>query len=178
MIQRLYPLLVGMLFGAIQTAYFFRLSFALASTYNTFLMITLSWLAGSIVGLRSRLPLRVGPWICLLPYLLVQVLVNALPFRADLWPIYAVLIVASGIFSGAFFAQMGAVIKPVRRLFFAENNGFVIGLAGSTLVYLLGGRSWLWIAPIALTVLCWLCTPAKQSTFAEQVSPATPSEGS
>jgi hypothetical protein len=155
----IYLLLVGIFFGALQTAYFFRLSFALASTYNTFLMVTLAWLAGSLIGLRVRLPLRLGSWLCLMPYLLAQVLVNGLPYRADLWPIYAMLVLFSGIFSGLFFAQMGEVVRPVRRLFFIENNGFIIGLVGSTFLYLVGGRVLLWIAPIGLAVLCWLYTP-------------------
>src|SRR5947209_7113111 len=97
-----YPLLVGMLFGSIQTAYFFRLNFALASTYQTFLMVTLAWLLGSGIGLRSKLTLRPAPWICLLPYLAAQLLVNALPFRGDLWPVYAILVLISGTASGIF----------------------------------------------------------------------------
>src|SRR5712691_7049297 len=111
-----YPLLVGMLFGTIQTGYFIRLSFGLASTYGTFLMITLSWLAGSGIGLRLErvraVSLRVGPWLSLSPFLLAQALLILLPFHADLWPLYAVLVMTSGVFSGLFFSRLGAEIMP------------------------------------------------------------------
>src|SRR5258708_21975874 len=112
-----YPLLVGLLFGTIQTGYFIRLSFGLASTYGTFLMITLSWLAGSVIGLRLEriraVPLRLGPWLSLVPFLFAQGLLIALPFHSELWPLYAVLVMISGVFSGLFFSRLGANIKPV-----------------------------------------------------------------
>lgn len=159
----LYPSIAGLLFGIVQTGYFFQLSFALSSTYGTFLLVTLAWLAGSLVGLRlSRarvLSLRVGPWLCVLPYGATLALLGVLPFHSEIWPIYSALILISGIFSGLFFARMGAVIHPVRRLFFAENNGFLLGIVGCTLAYLVWGRPILWIAPVMLAVLCWLWTP-------------------
>src|SRR5258708_26298654 len=96
-----YPVLVGLLFGTIQTGYFIRLSFGLASTYGTFLMITLSWLAGSVIGLRLEhvraVSLRGGPSLSLVPFLLAQVLLILLPFHSDLLPVYAVLVMTSAV---------------------------------------------------------------------------------
>ena len=160
----LYPTLAGVLFGVVQTGYFFYLNFALSSTYGTFLLVTLSWLVGSIVGLRLGSVLllspRIGPWLCILPHIVTQLLLGALPFRSDLWPIYAVLIAISGIYSGLFFARMGAVMKPVRKLFFTENNGFILGIVGCTLGYLALGRAILWVLPLMLAALCWVWTPS------------------
>jgi hypothetical protein len=159
----LYPFIAGLLFGVVQTGYFFQLTFALSSTYGTFLLVTLAWLAGSLVGLRLNrarvLSLRVGPWLCVLPYGAALLLLGALPFHAEVWPIYGLLIAISGIFAGVFFARMGAVIQPVRWLFFAENNGFILGIVACTLAFLAWGRLTLWIVPAALAALCWLRTP-------------------
>src|SRR5689334_22358290 len=137
MMRWVYPFLVGLLFGVIQTGYFFQLSFALASTYGTFLLVTLAWLTGSIVGLRasrlSVLTLHKGPWICFVPYIATHLLLNAFPFQSNLWSVYAALVLISGTFSGLFFARLGEVIRPVRRLFFTENNGFLLGIVVCTI---------------------------------------------
>jgi hypothetical protein len=174
--RRLYPFVVGLLFGVVQTGYFFQLNFALASTYGTFLLVTLAWLTGSIIGLRasrvSFLTLHRGPWICLLPYFVTMLLLNAFPFQSNLWPLYGLLILISGIFSGLFFARLGDIIRPVRRLFFVENNGFFLGIVACTMAYLLLGRVVLWILPLALAALCWIWTP---STIQQSHSTETPS---
>ncbi len=168
----IYLFLVGLLFGVIQTGYFFQLSFALASTYGTFLLVTLAWLSGSVVGLRaSRAPiltLHVGPWLCFVPYVITQLVLSAFPFQSDLWPVYGVLIVISGVFSGLFFARLGEVVRPVRWLFFTENNGFLLGIAVCTLAYLIVGRPALWILPGALAALCWVLTPTIRPTIAAE----------
>jgi hypothetical protein len=163
--RRLYPFVVGLLFGVIQTAYFFQLNFALASTFTTFLMVTLAWLLGSVLGLRisglAVLTLSSGPWICLIPYVVTQIALNALPFRTELWPVYGLLVLVSGIFSGLFFARLGALVQPVRWLFFWENNGYLLGIMACTLAFLLWGRLVLWLLPTTLCLLSWLLTPIK-----------------
>src|SRR6185436_6702564 len=47
-----YPSLVGILLGLLQTGLFFQLTFTLSSSFRTFLMITVCWLLGSAVGIR------------------------------------------------------------------------------------------------------------------------------
>jgi hypothetical protein len=106
----------------------------------------------------------------LVPYLSTQVLLNMLPFRSDLWPLYAALVFVSGIYSGLFFARLGAVIRPVRWLFFVENNGFLLGIAACSVLYLLLGRLSLWIIPVILAVLCWIYTPAPNEMHVQNTS--------
>jgi hypothetical protein len=156
-----YPFLIGLLFGFIQTGYFIRLSFSLASTYGTFLMVTLAWLAGSIVGLRlhHQVSLFRSIWLSLIPYLVALLLVDKFPFQSQWWPVYTGLILVSGSFSGLFFGQMGSAIRPVRHLFFAENNGFLLGLTILPVLYLLFGQLVLWLLPSLLTIICFLKTP-------------------
>src|SRR5437667_2994355 len=49
--MRRYPVLVGALFGSMQTGYFFQLSFAFSSSAITLFSVTLAWMAGVICGL-------------------------------------------------------------------------------------------------------------------------------
>jgi hypothetical protein len=168
-----YPFAVGILFGVVQTAYFIQLNFELASTYGTFLMVTLAWFTGSIVGLRlsqtRRFALSAGPLICILPYLVTLIMLGALPFQADVWPLYSVLVLVSGVFSGLFFGRLAEIVQPVRRLFFMENNGFLAGIAICTLAFLLLGRTVLWVLPMVLAVICWASTPRQR----DRLSPVT-----
>jgi hypothetical protein len=172
-ISWLYPFLIGLLFGFIQTGYFIRLSFALASTYGTFLMVTLAWLAGSIAGLRlnsvRRLTLSGGMWLCIVPYLVALLFVYTHPFQGQWWPIYTLLIFMSGSFSGLFFARTGEVISPVRHLFFVENNGFLLGLTLLPVLYLLFGQIMLWILPTLTTIVCLIWTPHLTTAPAESI---------
>lgn len=151
-----YPMLVGLLLGTLQTGLFFQLSFTLSSSYGTFLMITVCWLIGSAMGvsLEKKLPfpLRGLIAVALLAYFTCGALVLAAPFDTRLWPLYAALIVLTGLYPGVFFARMGQ-IYAARALFFRENNGFIIGLAGGTLAFLLLGRGVLWIVPTVIAAI-------------------------
>ncbi|MCL4267616.1 MAG: hypothetical protein KJ069_30870 [Anaerolineae bacterium] len=57
-----------------------------------------------------------------------------------------------GITPGIFFART-AVHYSARDLFFRENNGFIIGLVGGTLLFLLTGQAALWLAPLLVSVV-------------------------
>lgn len=161
-----YPMLVGLLLGTLQTGLFFQLSFTLSSSYGTFLMITVCWLIGSALGvsLEQKLPfpLRGLIAVALLAYFTCGALVLAAPFDTRLWPLYAALIVLTGLYPGVFFARMGQ-IYAARALFFQENNGFIVGLAGGTLAFLLLGRGVLWIVPTVIAaILMALPEPAAE----------------
>lgn len=156
LVRSSYPLLVGLLLGALQTGLFFQLSFTLSSSYGTFLMITVCWLLGSAlgVGLEKKLtfPLRALIAVALLAYFTCGALVLAAPFNTRLWPLYAALIVLTGLYPGVFFARMGQVYSA-RALFFRENNGFILGLVGGTLAFLLLGRGVLWMLPTIIAAI-------------------------
>jgi hypothetical protein len=156
----LYPLLVGVLLGLIQTGLFFQLTFTLSSGFATYLLVTLCWLVGSALGVlviaRGRIP--VGAWlaVALAAYGLCAVLLGLAPFETGLSPIYAALVGLAGVYPGVFFARMSAVYRA-RTLFLWENNGFILGLALGTLLFLLIGRAALWIAPLLVAAaVSWL----------------------
>ena len=159
LVRWIYPSLVGLLLGSLQTGLYFQLSFTLSSSFTTFLMVTLCWLIGSALGVRIlqgiHVALNVFLLLALLAYFACAVLLNTAPFNTQLWPLYAILIVVTGIYPGVFFARMGAIYNA-GSLFFRENNGFIVGLISSTLLFLLLGRVALWLMPILIAVLVCL----------------------
>jgi hypothetical protein len=154
--RRMYPALVGLLLGLLQTGLYFQLSFALSSSIRTFLLVTVCWLVGSVIGIGLAKRVQVGLsafiLLALAGYFACVILLAAAPFQTQLWPVYAALIVLTGLYPGVFFVRMGALYKA-RDLFFRENNGFIAGLVMGTLLYLLVGRSALWVLPVVLAVV-------------------------
>jgi hypothetical protein len=152
----LIPLLVGMLLGTLQTGLFFQLTFTLSSGFNTYLMVTLSWILGSWLGVmwggsaKKGLPLWALLWLMLIVYAAVSSILLMFPFNSRLWVVYAFLIIFAGLYPGVFFARMSA-IYTARVLFFWENNGFIIGTVASTLLFMMYGRALLWWLPLILS---------------------------
>jgi hypothetical protein len=166
MSRRFYPSLVGLLLGLLQTGLFFQLSFTLSSSFGTFLMVTFCWLAGSAVGVfwlarHLRWDTRLFLALALLAYGCCALLLNLAPFDTRLWPVYAALVVVTGIYPGVFFARFSAVHRA-RTLFLWENNGFIAGLVLGTLLFMVTGRIALWIAPLAAAGVVAAISPLAQ----------------
>jgi hypothetical protein len=159
----IYPSVVGILLGLLQTGLFFQLAFTLSSSFRTFLMITVCWLVGSVIGIRLAkrvtLPLNGFILVAIGAYFACVALLGAAPFNTQLWPFYAALIVLTGLYPGVFFVRLDAYYST-RALFFRENNGFIIGLIGSTFLFLLLGRGALWVMPVLIAGVVMLCTNA------------------
>jgi hypothetical protein len=155
MMRRYYPAFVGLLLGLLQTGLYFQLSFMLSSSIRTFLLVTVCWLVGSVIGIGLAKRVQVGLsafiLLALAAYFACVGLLAAAPFQTQLWPVYAALIMLTGLYPGVFFVRMGALYKA-RDLFFRENNGFIVGLVAGTIMYLLVGRAALWILPTVLAV--------------------------
>ena len=139
-------------------------------------MVTLCWLIGSVIGVRVlhgvRFPLNSFLLLTLFAYFACAVLLNAAPFNTQLWPFYAILIVVTGVYPGVFFARLGEHYSA-RDLFFRENNGFILGLISSTLLFLLLGRIALWLMPILMAAIVF----ASSNTLNPQPSlPEFPSD--
>lgn len=162
-VPALYPSMVGLLLGLLQTGLFFQLSFTLSSSFRTFLMITVCWLLGSVIGLRLA---RQVTWslnwvlvVALVAYFSCVILLAVVPFQTQIWPIYAGLIVVIGLYPGLFFVRLSRYYTA-GTLFFRENNGFILGLISGTLLFLVLGRSALWTMPILASGIVILCTTA------------------
>jgi hypothetical protein len=141
--------------GVLQTGLYFQLAFTLSSGYGTYLMVTLCWLAGSVVGVlvAARLPVKTGFFLvmALAAYGITSAMLLILPFNTTLVPVYAVLVTAAGVYPGVFFAR-AASVYTAGVLFFRENNGFILGLALGTLLFMVLGRTALWLPPVFLAV--------------------------
>jgi hypothetical protein len=151
-----YPLVTGVFLGILQTGLFFQLTFTFSSGFGTYLLITLCWLFGSVIGVTFIASTRVPTLFLLLSslagYGLCSLIPVFFPFETSLWWLYAVMIVGVGVFPGVFFARTADQYKA-SQLFLWENNGFVTGMAGGILLFLLLGRPILWIVPFLLAAL-------------------------
>jgi hypothetical protein len=149
----IYPSVVGLLLGLLQTGLFFQLTFTLSSSFGTFLMVTLCWLLGSAVGVsyiaRLSYDLRIFLILALIAYFACAALLGLMPFNTNLWPLYAVFIVLSGVYPGVFFARSSRQYR-ISDLFFRENNGFILGLVLGTFAFMLLGRVSLWVLPLLI----------------------------
>ena len=155
----IYPSTVGLLLGLLQTGLFFQLTFTLTSSFGTFLMVTLCWLLGSALGVlyAARLSIHVSLFLALAltAYFACVILLGLMPFNTGLWPLYAVLIVLSGIYPGVFFARSSRYYR-VGDLFFRETNGFILGLVLGTFAFMLQGRVVLWALPVMVAGLIFI----------------------
>jgi hypothetical protein len=157
----IYPSMVGLLLGQLQTGLFFQLSFTLSSSYRTFLMVTVCWLLGSVIGTRIAAQVQ---WhlngftlLALLAYFACVLVLGAAPFNSTLWPVYAGFIVLAGLYPGVFFVRLGEYYSA-RELFLKENNGFIVGLISGTILFLVLGRAVLWVIPLLIAVIILFCT--------------------
>ncbi len=161
-----YPVLVGLMLGLLQTGLFFQLTSTLSSGFGTYLMITLCWLTGSAVGVLGgeKFPLRTVPLLILafVAYGCCGLLLAHFPFATGLWPVYGLLVAVIGTFPGLFFARMASAYRA-RTLFLLENNGFIAGLVAGTFLSLVAGRAALWVTPVFIgLVICLLREPGQE----------------
>jgi hypothetical protein len=156
---RVYPALVGLLLGLLQTGLFFQLAFTLSSSIATFLLVTLCWLLGSAIGVlymgKSRVPTTAFLVLALAAYAVCVLMLQAAPFNTRWWLVYGGLIVLSGFYPGVFFARM-ATVYTARSLFLRENNGFIVGLVLGSLLFMLLGRAALWVAPAVIAAMVYV----------------------
>ncbi|MEZ4670078.1 MAG: hypothetical protein R3E39_19410 [Anaerolineae bacterium] len=164
---RIYPLLVGVFLGTLQTGLFLQLMFTYSSGFSTYLMMTLCWLVGSALGVSyaARWGVRTGIFLlaAMAAYLTCVGLLHLRPFDTRLWPVYAILIVTAGVYPGVFFARLSQTNR-VASIFLWENNGFIVGLVAGTVLYMLIGRLALWIIPLLAALLLFRVTEVQPVT--------------
>lgn len=152
-LRAIYPALVGLLLGTLQTGLYFQLTFTLSSGFGTYLLVTICWLFGSLIGVlwigQRRIATGAILLLSLIAYAVCSLLLLAQPFNTTLFPLYGGLIALVGIYPGVFFARSAAIYRA-DVLFFRENNGFIAGLAAGTLLFMLFGRPVLWLPPLIL----------------------------
>ena len=139
----------GLHLALLQFGYLFTLIVNVSSTYVTYAMIVLSWMAGTLVGLRwERLDPRAALAIGVVSYLSIYGLVTVSPLAIYTLPLAAFGVMTSGLWAGRFFVVMHPYFERVDRLFFHENNGFMLGTVGAFVGFTLLGRPFLLTGPL------------------------------
>lgn len=102
--MRRYPVLIGALFGSMQTGYFFQLSFAFSSSAITLFSVTLAWIAGVVCGLWMTKRVALHRWqiggLSVASYLACSALLAIFPLHGGLLPVYLLAVVVSGTYAG------------------------------------------------------------------------------
>lgn len=147
LMRPIYPTVVGLFLGLVQSGLFFQLSLTLSSSFGTFLLVTLCWLAGSALGViwlaKWQLPTELFISSVFAAYTTMILLLGTVPFETDFMPVYGGLVGVIGIYPGVFFARASAQYRA-SVLFFRENNGFILGLIFGTILFAGFGRPALW----------------------------------
>src|SRR5579871_1540961 len=158
--MRRYPVLIGALFGAMQTGYFFQLSFAFSSSAITLFSVTLAWIAGVVGGLWTTKRVTLRRWqvggLSVGSYLACSALLAIFPLHSGLLTLYLLAVVLSGVYAGWFFATSAEQFSgQTQKLFLWENNGFIVAIFVTTIAYIFAGRAVLWLVPIVLVVAAY-----------------------
>jgi len=156
-----YATLMGVHFALLQTGYFFELQIGLTAAYPSFITVILSWLAGSVIGLRAGrgdADYSISSHIASLAAFGACVFsLRTWPYQMELAPLYATLIMISGAQAGHFFAANTKLFKSVSRLLFMENNGFIAGWIIGFFGFVMFGHRFDIIGPAMMGVVnAWL----------------------
>lgn len=165
----LFAFFTGLHLAVLQFCYFFLLLTNVTSTYITYATIVIAWMTGTLLGLI--LPRLTAVWalvIGVVSYYAVYALVVTNPLAPATLGISAIGVAVTGLWAGHFFVAMLPLFAGADRLFFHENNGFLIGIAAVFAGFTLLGRPFLlWTPALAgaalLGHLLWLGARTKLS---------------
>ena len=145
----LFGFVTGLHLALLQFGYLFLLVINVTSTYVTYASIVLSWMAGTLIGLLWRnLDGRVALAIGVLGYYAIYALVVANPLAPWTLPVAAFGVAISGLWAGRFFVVMLPHFVRADRLFFHENNGFLVGVIAVFVGFTMLGRPFLLWTPM------------------------------
>ena len=152
-----YAFLTGLYFSTLQFCYLILLQINISSAYMTYMVITTSWLTGSVIGLwLDNLDRNIGVGLGLFCYYSVYTLVSNIPFSSFTLILSAVGSCITGLWAGRFFIFILHQYRQVDRIFFHENNGFWVGIVSFFLGFTLLGRIYVFWMPMALAGLLYL----------------------
>ncbi len=150
----LFASLTGLHLAVLQFSYFFVLLINVTSTYITYMTIVMAWMTGTLIGLW----LQLSAGLCLLlgvaSYYTIYLLVISDPLSPTILPISALGVAVTGLWAGRFFVLMLPLFGRSDRLFFHENNGFLLGVIGVFLGFTMLGKPFLlWMPLISVLLL-------------------------
>ena len=153
----LFAFFTGLHLAVLQFSYFFLLLINITSTYVTYMTVVLSWMAGTLLGLFwRRLNASVALLLGVLGYYAIYGLVINDPLSPSTLPIAALGVAITGLWAGRFFVVMLPLFGRADRLFFHENNGFLVGVVGVFLGFTLLGQAFLLWTPLLSVIVLLL----------------------
>lgn len=152
MIKKAYATVCGLHFALLQFGYLLLLQMDVSSTYLTYMIVSLAWIGGTLLGLwwknlNPMLALTVG----IISYDLSYILLISYPFRDFVLPLAFIGIMLTGLWAGRFFVVLLPLFAQTNQLFLLENNGFIIGIIGIFLGFSFLGIGFMLWAPLATT---------------------------
>ncbi|MBI4666739.1 MAG: hypothetical protein HY751_10065 [Nitrospinae bacterium] len=156
-----FAFLAGIYFALLQTGYFWGLAVYMTSAYQGFATVTVAWLAGSGLGLFAGRftgsPVFTNRWFWapagLGAFYLSMALLRTHPFDLSLIWAHGSMVAISGAGAGVFFADNRNLFQKTARLFYHENNGFVLGWLVGFAGFVFGGFAFSWLAPAAIAAI-------------------------
>src|SRR5262245_18681840 len=147
--------LTGVLLGQLQWGVFFLLQSSLASTAVVYLLGTICWLLGSLIGLVVRGERGELWWAAAMigAYYGFAALAIGHPYQLGWLAVLLPLIALMGCYAGRFFRYRARFFAAPKWLFFTENCGFVLGIVLTFAALFSMGSSALLTAPLVVSVL-------------------------
>ncbi len=151
----LFATLTGLHLAVMQFCFFFILLVNVTSTYVTYISVVIAWMIGTIIGLllprlRAGVALLAGG----LSYYAVYLLVVSDPLAPTTLPIATFGVAVTGLWAGRFFVVMLPLFSGADRLFFHENNGFLLGIIAVFVGFtMLGMPFLLWTPGLSVVLL-------------------------
>ncbi len=159
-------LVAGAFFASLQWCAFCLLQSYLASTALVYLMTTVAWLLGGLLGLLLPGPAREYIWLmaATLSYYMLLYLTTAHLYDYSYLAPQLLLVIVMGGYAGRFFKTRACCFPSVKWLFFLENTGFLLGTLGAVFVLFWFGQNALICTPVILCVLVLLTNPPRSKT--------------
>jgi len=140
--------MTGLQFSILQFCFLAILQINVSSAYLTYMTVALAWMVGSVIGMWIK---RLTPWMGVflgtLAFYFVHILLSFFPFSHLALTISAVGISVAAIWAGRFFVVMRSRFQSPDKMFFHENNGFLLGVVAFFIGFTTLGTSFILFAP-------------------------------
>ena len=152
------PLVVlGFYFGILQTALYFSIEVFVTATFTGYFFLVLAWMCGVIFAMKtdSLDNFYLSFTSSVLLFYIFLLFVISFPYKGWMFPVLGLLIFVSAFPAGKFVKLFGKSVSS-DSLFFHENNGFILGMVMSILLFVKFGIHFIYFAPIlaySLTIL-------------------------
>lgn len=141
--------MVGLYLGVIQSSIYFVCLVYVSATYFIYFAMTLIWLLGASVGVKTNWIKKqsTANVLSFTAYVLIFLIARQFPGETNLSSLYMIFIFVAALPAGVFFKIHSNKILP-RSILFHENNGFILGYVVMTFAFLKTGTTSLLFGPL------------------------------